>query len=284
MNPKNPIHRRSLSAMIQVTVAVVAVAAVPATAAPDLIISSMSVQGTARLGNCNTVAMTVNNIGNEFTDTATLDIAVITFPPATPNQNRATKPVIISPMQPGAQVTFTVTDVEFLASGTMTLQSLVDSTQEITEANESNNTSTTTVSVSDSCTAPPPPPAPTGNPPGCDVEATFVAPSGSSVPMNTTYTYQVQFVNKGKATCDPFKVKLMRYNTKSCGGYGSQVGGSRAWYSVPSLPRNQASTASFAEKKTPSKSTVCLSLGFSPNNYQDDNNSNHHIKKIVSYQ
>ncbi len=252
-------------------------------AAADLQITAMSVQGQAKVGTCNTVSMTVRNFGDTFTGNATLDIALITYPSGTPNLNRVTKNLFISPMQPGAQTSFTISDVEFKVAGTATIQGLVDSTQETPESNENNNSRLATANVSGNCYTPPPTTPPPTNQ-GCDIEATFLQPSGSSVPGGTSYTYQVRFTNQGTASCDAFKVKLMRYNNTYCGGYGSQVGGSRNWQAVPSVGRNQSHTASFPQAKTPKKGKACLSLGYSPNNYSDANNANHRPKKVVTYQ
>jgi len=264
-----------------VGLATVALSASPAHALADLRITAMTVQGTARVGTCNKVSMTVRNDGDAFTGNATLDIALYTFPSATPSQNRVTKTLFISPMQPGAQVTFPINNVEFKAAGQATLQAVVDSTSETEESSEGNNGRTTTTNVSGSCNAPPPRQPPSNK--DCDIEAIFTAPSGSSVTGNQPYTYQVRFTNKGVQACDAFKVKLMRYNNTTCSGYGSQIGGSRNWQSVGSLRRNGSTTASFTEKKTPGRAKACLQLGYSPNNYSDANNQNHRPKKVISY-
>ena len=144
----------SLAILAAAVLAVLAGGA-PAYAAADLEITAMSVQGTPRVGACNTVSMTVRNNGDAFTGNATLDIRVKTFPSATPLQNLAQKDLFISPMQPGAQVTFNVTSVEFLAPGAATVQAVVDSTNETAEGNENNNTETLTTTVSGSCAQPP---------------------------------------------------------------------------------------------------------------------------------
>jgi hypothetical protein len=247
----------------------------------DLQITAMALQGQAQVGSCNKVTMTVRNFGNEFTGNATLDIALITFPSNTPNQNRASKSLFISPLQPGAQSSFTIDNVEFLAAGAATIQGVADSTEETDESNENNNTRNASANVSGSCYTPPPPPPTNQN---CDIEATFSHPSGNTVPGNQSYTYQVTFTNKGTSTCNGFKVKLVRTNSTTCGGYGSQVGGSRAWQTIDALKRNTSATGSFTERKSPAKGTACLYLGYSPNNYSDANNVNHRPKKVITYQ
>ncbi|MBZ0112856.1 MAG: hypothetical protein K8J08_10375 [Thermoanaerobaculia bacterium] len=250
----------------------------------DLQITAMSLQGQGRQGTCNKVSMTVKNFGDEFTGNATLDIALITYTTGNSNLNRVTKSLYISPLQPNGQSSFTIDDVEFKASGQMTIQGLVDSTNETPEGqNENNNSRTANVNVSGTCvTQTPNIPTPTNQ--GCDIEATFVAPSGTTVPPNQAYTYQVRFTNKGTSNCDAFKVKLVRTNNTTCSGYGSQVGGSRNWQSIGTLGRNANTTANFSEAKTPRGGKACLYLGYSPHNYSDTNNSNHRPKKAISYQ
>ncbi|MDA8019111.1 MAG: hypothetical protein MPN21_16855 [Thermoanaerobaculia bacterium] len=260
--------------------------ATSALALADLQITAMNVVGSARVGDCNSVSMTVRNNGDAFTGNATLDIELVTFPSGTPFQNRASTPVIISPMQGGAQVTFTASNVKFLAEGAATLQAVVDSTQETDESNENNNVRTLSTNVSGSCPgAPPPKPRPDRNPSGCDVTATYIQPSGNTAPANQqNYSYQLRFKNQGSRPCNGFKVNLSRYNNKTCSGYGSRIGGSRAWASVPSLAPGQQAVASITERRTPSGGTVCIKPGFSPNSYGDDNNANHRTKKVIKYQ
>lgn len=223
--------------------------------------------------------------GDTFTGNATLDLFLATYPSGTPTQNRVEKSFLISPMQGGAQVTFTIDGVEFKATGGATMQAVVDSTQETQESNENNNTRNANVNVSGSCPGiAPPPPTNGGNPPGCDVEATYATPNGSTVPNNQTYTYEILFKNIGTAPCGAFKVNLSGYNGRRCSGYGSRIGGSRAWASVPGLQPGASTNARISERRTPGSGTVCIKPGFSPHSFKDDNNTNHRREKVVTYQ
>lgn len=251
--------------------------AAPALAAADLQITAMTVQGTPRVGSCNTISMTVSNTGDAFTDTATLDIFLATYTQGASNQNRAEKSAMISPIQPGQQTSFQIQDVEFKDSGQMTVQALVDSTQEVSEDNENNNTRLLNTTVSGSCTAPP-----TRTPISrsqCDLAATFTAPSSSSVD-GPTVNLVVRFENKSSASCEANKVKLMRYNSSRCGGYGTQVGGSGAFQTLNALAGNGSQDISWTDRRV-SDGKYCYKITYaSPHN--DSDNSNHHPQKKLA--
>jgi hypothetical protein len=273
MKQLRPVHLAALAA------AVVALAAVatPAHAAADLEITSMTLQGTARVGTCNTVRLTVKNHGDAFTGNATLDIRLISFPSSAPNQNRVEKDLFISPLQPGAQVSFNVSAVELKAAGPATLQAVVDSTQETAEGNEGNNTETLTVNVAGSCAGGSVPLA-TANP-GCDLSLAFTAPAGGTVPANTTYALRAK--NEGSAACPSTKLRLYRYNGSSASGYGSAVGGTRNIWTVPALSPGQAADQGFADSGA--KGTVTYAPKFL-SAWNDGDNSNHRTSKTVTIQ
>jgi hypothetical protein len=252
--------------------------AVPAHAAADLEIVAMTVQGTPRVGTCNTLSMTVKNNGDAFTGNATLDIRVITFPAGSPFQSRVEKDLFISPMQGGAQVTFPISNVEFKAPGAATIQAVVDSTNETSESNENNNSQTLSTTVSGACNQPPPTPGPSTGP-GCDLSLVFTAPSGNTVAAPPAFTLRAK--NEGSGTCPATKLRLYRYNGSRPGGYGSAVGGTRNIWAIPSLSPGQTAENTFTDKV--SKGVYTYSPKFL-GAWNDDNNGNHQTAKTVTVQ
>lgn len=270
--------RLTLAVLAAAALALLAAAA-PAHAAADLEIVSMTVQGTPRVGTCNTVSMTVKNSGDEFTGNATLDVRVITFPSGSPFQNRVQKDLFISPLQAGAQVTFNVTDIEFKASGGATLQAVVDSTNETPESNENDNSETLNTTVSGSCVQPGPSPGPT-NDPNCDLSLVFTAPTGTTASApNPSFTLRAK--NEGSGACPGTKLRLYRYNGTRAGGYGSAVGGTRNIWVIPALSPGQSAENTFADKV--SKGTYTYAPNFlGP--WNDGDNGNHRTAKTVNVQ
>jgi hypothetical protein len=266
-------------AILAVAIVALLAGAAPAHAAADLEITAMTVQGTARVGTCNTLSMTVKNNGDAFTGNATLDIRVITFPSGSPFQNRVEKDLFISPMQGGAQVTFPVSNVEFKAPGAATVQAVVDSTQETAESNENNNAETLTTTVSGSCTQPSPVPGPS-NPSGCDLSLIFTAPTGTTASApNPSFTLRAK--NEGNAACPAAKLRLYRYNGSTPTGYGSAVGGTRNIWGIPALSPGQTAENTFTDKV--GKGTYTYAPKFlSP--WNDGNNGNHRTAKTVNVQ
>jgi hypothetical protein len=279
-HPDSELTTRALhSAALALALALIG--AGTASAQPDLEITSMSLVGTARQGACNTVALVVRNSGNQGTAVAGINTFMATYSQGNPNLNRAERTDMIGGViQAGNTVPFNLTNVDFKAQGAMTVQALIDSTSKVAESNENNNSRTLNVNVSGSCTnTPPPPPTPTST---CDLKAIFTAPSGSSAPAGQPATFTINFSNPpGAGTCPAFKVKLMRSNGRTCGGYGSQVGGSGAWQAVGPVAPGGSATASFTEKN-PTKGTSCYSLGYSPHAYNTQTNS-HRPQKVVAF-
>lgn len=252
-------------------------AGAPAWGAADLQITALSVQGSARVGNCNTLSMTVRNNGDQFTQTASIDIFVATYSQGASNQNRAEKTFIISPLQPGQQSIVPVSNVEFKAAGGMTIQALVDSTQEVTESNENNNGFLLNTNVSGSCSPTPTPPPVSA----CDLSAQFVAPTGSTV-TGPNVSLTVEFKNESQADCPGNKVKLMRYNGTTCSGYGTQVGGSRALFALQALRPGATQRIDWRDERVPA-GKYCYKMSYSsPHN--DANNNNHHPQKKLAVQ
>ena len=279
MTHRKPLFYGMLACALLATVAFTAA---PAMAAADLQITSMSVQGTAKKGTCNKVDMTVKNNGDAFTGNATLDIAVITYQQGNSNLSRAQKSLFISPLQGGQQVSFTVSDVEFVSEGQMTVQALVDSTGETPESNEGNNSSLLNTSVYGSCTTYGGTTPLTRASGGCDLELIFLAPSGTSVPYNQATTYTVQAKNLGKGSCESTKTRLYRYNSGTATGYGSAVGGTRNIWVIPALSAGQAATNNWSDKPM-SKGAITYAPKFlGP--WNDDNNNNHRPTKTVKSQ
>jgi len=252
-----------------------------AVAAPDLRITSMQMVGQAREGRCNKVRMTVRNQGNQFSNTATLDIFLATHTQGASNQNRATKNLFISPLQPNRQVQFTISNVEFKAQGAMTAQGLVDSTQEIAENSENNNTRTLNVNVQGVCGQQTRRPPPQQNK-GCDLQLKFTKPSGSYIAWNKNNTFRLLAKNVGKAKCKALKLRLYRYKGGSTSGYGSAVGGTANIKQVNALNPGQAQTISFADNPRARAIFTYAPKILGP--WNDDNNSNHRPKKTVKAQ
>lgn len=253
--------------------------AVPAHAAADLEIVALTVQGTPRVGTCNTLSMTVKNNGDAFTGNATLDIRVITFPSGSPFQDRVEKDLFISPMQGGAQVSFPVSNVEFKAPGAATIQAVVDSTQETAESNENNNSFTLSTNVSGSCVTPPSNPGPsTGG--GCDLSLIFTAPTGTTASApNPSLTLRAK--NEGTGACPATKLRLYRYNGSRPSGYGSAVGGTRNIWAIPSLSPGQTADNTFTDKVSKGVYTYAPKF-LGP--WNDGNNGNHRTAKTVTVQ
>lgn len=249
-------------------------------AQPDLVISSMTVQGTPKKGACNTVAMTVRNNGDQFTNTASIGIALITHTQGNAFQNRVVKNEIISPLQAGGQSSFNLSNVEFAAEGAMTVQALVDSGQVVAETNENNNTATTNVTVSGECYVAPRKPLTTQRG-GCDLELKFVAPTGSTVPSNSATTFTLQAKNVGSAACDSTKLRLYTYSGSSASVYGRAVGGTRNIWTIPALAPGQDATNSWSDSVKKGTHTYAPKfLGA----WNDQNNNNHRPTKTVKAQ
>jgi hypothetical protein len=237
--------RCSSLAGFAVAVLVQLASAAPAHALADVEITTLFVQGTARVGACNTLIMAVKNNGDAFTGGASLDIRVITFPSATPKQ-RAQRDFSFSPVPPGVEFVFTIPNVEFLAAGAATIQAEVDATDETSESNEKNNTATASATVSGSC-APPPssPPPPSG--PRCDLALTFIAPTGTTVPAGSP-TFTLRAKNEGSGNCQSTRLRLYRFNGSSPTGRGSEVGGTRNVWTIPALGPGQSADHDFTDE------------------------------------
>ncbi len=251
-------------------------------ALPDLRITSMQIVGQARQGTCNTVRMTVRNQGNEFSNTATLDVFLATFPQGASNQNRAEKSLFISPLQANRQVQFNITNVEFKAQGAMTMQGLVDNTQEVSEGNENNNSRNQNVNVNGTCGAPPPRKQLTRQRRGCDLSLTFTQPNGNTIAYNQNTTFRLRAKNEGTAQCNATKIRLYRYNSSSASGYGSVVGGTKNIKLINALNPGATQTINFTGNPK-AKGTLTYAPKFlGP--WNDSNNNNHRPKKTVKAQ
>lgn len=109
----------------------------------DLQITELRIEGTPRAGDCNTVIVRVRNTSDRSIDERT-GLEVITFPSATPFQDRARSRVTFEALPPHQEATREVEGVHLLGErGTPhTLQAVADVTHRVTETNESNNTTT----------------------------------------------------------------------------------------------------------------------------------------------
>lgn len=121
-----------------------------------------------------------------------------------------------------------------------------------------------------------------GNPRGCDIKAIFSFPNGAVHNGNSNQNWRIYFKNQGSADCKKSKVKLMRYGS-SCGGYGTQIGGSGAFQQLEALSPGGNMELTFNERRTPRRGAYCYKLVYS-GAYNDDNNSNHRPQKKVKFQ
>lgn len=278
-----PSRRRSPSGVLVAALALSLsfVGALAASAQPDLEITSMTVQGAARKGACNTIAVVVRNSGTQASAIAGIDVFLATYTQGNSFQNRAEQTAMIGGViQPGNTVNFNFSNVDFKAQGAMTAQALVDSTSKVAESNENNNSRLLNVNVSGECYAPPPPPPPPAQ--TCDLKAVFTAPTAATLPAGQPAVFTIAYSNPANAgPCNAFKVNLSRYTGRTCSGYGSRVGGSGAWQSVAALGPGQSATVSFTEKN-PTRGTYCYGLGYSPHNYSTKTNS-HRPQKVVTF-
>ena len=120
------------------------------------------------------------------------------------------------------------------------------------------------------------------NPRGCDIKANFTHPTNNHPAGNSSLNWRIFFKNQGTANCNKSKVKLMRYGS-SCGGYGTQIGGSGAFRQLEALASGGNMELTFNERRTPKRGAYCYKLVYA-GAYNDDNNSNHRPYKKVTFQ
>ncbi len=263
-----------------------------AEAKPDLVIdhAAFDTGYEPKIGTCARLTVRVKNIGNVLANEITATRMRV-FPTNNAFQTVFDKNVFMSAMMPGGTQTRKIDNINFPSAGQYTVQVTADAEQKVDESNEDNNTWTAQFNVTEPCGDAPPAPGqprppsviPGTNPRGCDVEAKFGPPPGTTLPSGQAVQWSVEFRNIGSQRCVGARVALHRY-TNNCSGYGVRVGGSGAWQVLPILLQNQSATLQFPETNPPPSGTYCYNLQYSPNNYSDDNNANHRPSRKVTFQ
>ncbi len=116
----------------------------------------------------------------------------------------------------------------------------------------------------------------------CDIQVTFIAPTGNTVTSGQAVTWTLKFENIGKSACKANRIKLSRYSGRTGSGYGTAIGGSRNFQELPALDPGESVDLRFVENKPPSKGQYTYKIRFSsPHN--DANNRNHGPTKTVNF-
>lgn len=278
----NNINSKSKPGASIISLSTLVLMAAPVWAGPDLTITKLKVLSKPLQGRCNTVAITVKNIGDQPSRGS--KGAIITFPQGNPFQQRSQLKIFVPALRPGKYRTMSVRRVNILPLGKVTVQAVINEPQSFTEDNFNNNISTQQVSVVDTCNA-----GRTNNPvnnAACDLKLEFSAPTGTSLSANQPVDFIVRAENIGSGACPQRSVKLNRYNNSTGSGYGSQIGGSGASRLIPALPakqqtNNQVLTLTWTDDPSPGTKTYKATFT-SPHN--DANNFNHYPKKTVVFQ
>lgn len=116
----------------------------------------------------------------------------------------------------------------------------------------------------------------------CDLEATFVAPTGTQVAGGGPVTWGLRYRNLGNDPCVAYQIKLHRYTGSTASGSGSQVGGSGGTQALNALAPGQLHNLNFTEQATPTGGTYTYKPSCtSPCN--DANNSNQYPTRTVTF-
>ncbi|MCZ6820164.1 MAG: hypothetical protein O7G31_11850 [Calditrichaeota bacterium] len=117
---------------------------------PDLFVESVLFHVGPAVGNCNSVTVTVKNLGglaNQITK-----VTVILFPTGNPFQNRVQKDAFFSAFPPGQSQSRTISGLNIAVVGSWTMQVVADSGQQLAESNENNNIFTqNNINVTQNC-------------------------------------------------------------------------------------------------------------------------------------
>jgi len=117
----------------------------------------------------------------------------------------------------------------------------------------------------------------------CDLEVTFVNPTGNTVSGGQAVTWTLLYKNIGAAQCAANTVRLRRYSGNTASGYGTAIGGSGNLKTLPALAPGQSVELSFVENHAPNSGVYTYKPTFS-SAHNDGNNFNHHPTKTVSFQ
>lgn len=256
--------RHSLRRVVALTAAACALCAVAS--AQDLAIDSVSLN-PGEAGNCNTVSLTIRNTSNQLINQIT-GAKVITFPTATPSQNRHEKSVFFSAIQANATMSRTVQGLE-LAGGQVqhTVQVVIDFQNQVAETNENNNIDTQFVTPSQTCGG--------GQ---CDLAAQSMNPFQSTIPSTYPVNLSVKFRNVGGAQCQASTIEFRRHSGSSASGPSEVIGTATIAASSP----NQQRTAGITDNDHDSSGTFTYAyswVGQEP----DTNTSNNFLTKTVKF-
>lgn len=281
--------------------------AAPLEAQPDLLIRSVDVTG------CDTVAITVTNGGDEpavvttaasfrahpngvadFGETYTKNVSFGEIA-ASGSLTR----IVSGPAVPPTQQVLSADDTKpriFTSDGLHTLTVRIDTENAVAESNEANNLRTTTHSAQGCVLAEPPsatlpspgeplpgtqPGSPSPGRRGCDLEATFGPPTGTSLPGGQPQVWRVRLRSAGRSGCPGAKVKLIRHADPRCFRNAVEVGGP-AWQAFADLAANQSTSLAFPEDPTPRSGEYCYRLVYSQV-YSDDDDGNHRPQRTVTF-
>lgn len=151
------------------------------------------------------------------------------------------------------------------------------------DANNRNHNPTKTVSFKAGASKKPP--VSRGKPKSgqCDLETTFIAPTGNTVTGGQAVTWTLKFENIGAGQCAANTIRLRRYSGNTASGYGTAIGGSGNLETLPALAQAGSVNLSFVENYPPGTGTYTYKASYSsPHN--DGNNFNHYPTKTVTFQ
>ena len=238
-----------------------------AASAQDIAIDSVTISNPPKAGNCNTVTVTIRNTSNQLINVIT-GAKVITFPSATPNQNRAEKATFFSALQPNGTMTRTVQGVELLGGQVQhTVQVVADFENKVQETNENNNLDTQFVNPSQTCGG------------GlCDLKAESISPTYSNLPGTYPAKISVKFRNVGGANCQSSTLQLSRYEGTSASGSATVVGNQ----TLSSASPNQLRSVGWSDNDHPSSGTFTYAYSW-VGNPPDSDTSNNFLTKTVTF-
>ena len=121
----------------------------PALAGPDLDITQLEIEGTPKVGKCNTAIVRVKNVGNQSITTTTKTSVVANK--ASGGGQGQIHYVDIGATQPGKAQLQRIKNFEIASPGQWSLHAVADSGQQIKEDNEKNNRETKRITVKQKC-------------------------------------------------------------------------------------------------------------------------------------
>ncbi len=117
----------------------------------------------------------------------------------------------------------------------------------------------------------------------CDLETTFIAPTGNTVTSGQAATWTLKFENIGGGQCAANTIRLRRYSGNTASGYGTAIGGSGNLEALTALASGQFADLSFVENSPPNTGVYTYKASYS-SAHNDGNNFNHHPTKTVTFE